>query len=266
MGTQSPRSVTRAKRMAEPADRDASTVSGWTGAIARPSGESAVVVEFGDRIDPALQSRVAALTAALDAAPPPGAREIVPTYRSVLIAFDPRETTPQGVLRALPVEADRETGQSAARAWHVPVCLDDAVAEDLDALADVLDLTPANVRERLLAHPVRVGMYGFVPGAAYLTGLDPRLATPRRTTPRAPVPAGSLIVAAGQAVLLPVSMPTGWYLVGRTAARMFDPSAAERGAPPVPFAVGDELRFEAVSETALQSLERDPRGGVRPIA
>ena len=239
-------------------------IPGWPGAVARPFGEGAIVIEFGDRIDPAVQERVLALTAALDRASPPGTREIVPTYRSVLVSFDPRDALPETVIDALPTEGEREAGRGTARTWRVPVCLDDAVAEDLADLAGELGLAVDEVREQLLAQPVCVGMYGFVPGAAYLTGLDPRLATPRRTTPRPPVPAGSLIVAAGQAVLLPVSMPTGWYLVGRTAARMFDPEAAERGHAPVPFAVGDTLRFEPVSEVTLRALQRDPSGGVRP--
>ena len=236
------------------------SVPGWLGAVARPSGEGAVAIEFGDRVNDGAAARVAALTAMLDVAPLPGQREVVPTFRSVLIAFDPRETDAGSVLNALPPERDRETGARSSQVWSVPVCVDDAAAEDLRDLAAALDRAPGDVRRSLLARPLRVGMYGFVPGAAYLTGLDPALHTPRRQSPRAPVPAGSLIVAVGQAVLLPVSMPTGWYLVGRTAARMFD--AAAEG-PPVPFAVGDTLHLEAVDRDALERLRDDPTGGVR---
>ena len=231
------------------------------GATARPSGEAAVVIEFGDRIDPAAQDAVRRLTVALDAAPPPGTIEVVPTYRSVLIAFDPAATTADAIIAALPSVGD--SGASGeAREWIVPVCLADAMAEDLFELADALDIEPDAVRARLLANPLRVGMYGFVPGAAYLTGLDPALHVPRRATPRPPIPAGSLIVAVGQAVICPVAMPTGWYVVGRTAARMFDADAGG-GRAPVPFAVGDVLHLKGVSTEAFAALADDPAGGVR---
>ena len=239
---------------------DAPPVPGWPGAVARPSGEGAVVIEFSDRVDDGAAARVAMLTALLDADPLSGQREVVPTFRSVLIAFDPHETDNAGVLAALPPEPGRNANGCSNRAWRVPVCVDDGLAEDLCDLAAAVGLAPAEVRKRLLANPLRVGMYGFVPGAAYLTGLDPALHTPRRQSPRPPVPAGSLIVAVGQAVLLPVSMPTGWYLVGRTAARMFD---AEAQGPPVPFAVGDTLYLEAVGIDALEQLRNDPTGGLR---
>ena len=237
---------------------------GWPGAVARGQGEGAVAIEFGDRVDPEAQRRVAALTAVVDRAAPGGLIEVVPTFRSALLVFDPMKTDQGTLLDALPPEGSEASGADATRGWRVPVSMDDAVAEDLPELADALGMSPEAVRERLLAAEMRVGMYGFVPGAAYLTGLPDELYVPRRPSPRTPVPVGSVIVAVGQVVILPVSMPTGWYVVGRTSARMFDPGAADRGEPPVPFAVGDRLRWEAVDADRLDALREEPRGGVRP--
>ena len=228
------------------------------GAVLRPSGEEAFVVEFGFAIDPALQDRVLALTAALDASPPPGLREVVPTYRSALILYDPDATSPRALLDALPEESPAEARRG--RRWRVPVCVEGPMAEDLDEAAEAMGLAPCEVRERLLASDLRVVMYGFAPGLAYLAGLDPALAVPRRASPRPPMPAGSLIVAGGQAALASVPMPTGWYVVGRAGVRMFDPERE----PMVPFAVGDRLALHAVPEERLEALARGG-GGVEEV-
>ena len=224
------------------------------GATLRPFGESALVVEFGATVDPAIQSKVHALTARLDASDAPGLLETVPTFRSVLIEFDPAVTDGETILANLPVAADERT---AASTWRVPVRIDAEAAEDAPEAASALGVDVATLHERLLASPLTVGMYGFVPGNCYMTDVDPSLTLPRRTKPRPPVPAGSLIIAVGQAVILPVSMPTGWYVVGRTTARMFMPERT----PPVPFAVGDAVRLHAVERQEFEALaEREDRG------
>ena len=233
------------------------------GAVPRPAGEAAVVVEFGEHINPDLQRRATALADALALAAPPGLCGVLPTYRSVLIDFDPDRTDAATLLAALGPAGDASDRQ-AAREWDVPACLDGAAAEDADEAAAALGIAADDLREHLLARPLTVGMYGFAPGFPYLTGLDPALAVPRRPVPRPPVPPGSVIIAAGQAAIAPSAMPTGWYVVGRTAARMFEPARAERGEPPVPFAPGDRLHLVPVDAAALRALADDPDGGVRP--
>ena len=235
------------------------------GATLRPSGENAVVVEFGETIDVDLQARALALADALAEAAPPGLVEAVPTYRSTLVEFDPERTDLAALIAALPPNADPSPAFGSGAAWEVPVCLSGAAAEDLDEVAGVLDLTPGEVRERTLASPLRVGMYGFVPGFAYLHGLDPRLEVARRAAPRPPIPPGAFIIAVGQAGIVPVSMPTGWYVIGRSAARMFAPERADEGRSPVPFGIGDRLRLREIDEDELARLADDPEGGIRAI-
>ena len=234
------------------------------GAVRRPAGERAFVVEFGDVIDPAIQARALALADALDAAAPDGLIEAVPTYRSTLIEFDPARTDPAALLASLAKDA-ATGGLGEGALWEVPVCLSGAAAEDLEEVAGVLDLSPEEVRERTLASPLRVGMYGFVPGFAYLRGLDPRLDVPRRAAPRAPIPPGAFIIAVGQAGIVPVSMPTGWYVIGRSAARMFDPARVDEGRSPVPFGIGDRLRLREVDEAEIEALHDDAEGGIRRL-
>ena len=232
------------------------------GARLIPFGEGAAVVEFGDRVDPALQARVRTLTARLDAlsasGEAPGLLDVVPTFRSVLLEFDPERTSPEAILRSLPPGSD---DAAPPREWSVPVRIDAEAGEDQEAAAADLGIAVAELRERLMARVLTVGMYGFVPGNCYMTGVDPALTLPRRLKPRPPVPAGSLIIAVGQAVLLPVSMPTGWYVVGRSPARTFD---AGRN-PPVPFAVGDRVRLREIDGSEFDRLAETADRGVEAL-
>jgi len=230
------------------------------GATLRPCGEDAFVVEFGDAIDPAAGARVGALTKALDAAAPPGLVEVVPTFRSVLVVYDPETTSREAILSAIPpLPGD---AAAAASLWRIPVCLEGAAAEDIAEAAEGLGIPQEELRARFLASDLRVGMYGFAPGFAYLSGLDPALAIPRRPKPRAPMAPGSVIIAGGMAALNSASLPTGWYVVGRTAVRPFRPDRT----PMVPFAVGDRLAFRAVGEADLARLAADETGGAERIA
>lgn len=226
------------------------------GAVIRPAGEAAFVVEYGDTIDAEHGLRVAALAAAFDRANPVGLVEVVPTFRSLLVIFDPDATTREALL-AVPTAVAAAGPVSSAR-WSVPVALDGDAAEDIAEVATALGLTVDDIRARLAGSRCAVGMYGFAPGFAYLQGLDPMLAIGRRATPRRPMPAGSLIIAGGMAAFASVSMPTGWYVVGRTALTMFDPART----PMVPFAVGDRVELRRVSEAEIRALARRADGGV----
>lgn len=230
------------------------------GATLRPCGEDAFVVEYGDAIDPAAGARVGALAKALDAAAPAGLVEVVPTFRSVLVVYDPEATSREAILAALPPLAEDPAG--AAARWLIPVCLEGAAAEDLCEAAEVLGLSPDELRRRFLASDFQVGMYGFAPGFAYLSGLDPALAIPRRQQPRPPMAPGSVIIAGGMAALNSAALPTGWYVIGATAVRLFRPEQRAM----VPFAVGDRLAFRAVDEADLARLREDESGGVERLA
>ena len=223
-----------------------------------------MTVEFGDTIDPTLQAGARTLGAALMQAAPAGLIEALATYRSVLVEFDPDVTDAATILGALP-RGGSEAAMAEPRRFVVPVCLDDEVAEDIAEVAGLLDMPVEALRERLVASTLTVGMYGFAPGFAYLSGLDPALHVPRRRAPRSPVALGTLIMAAGQAAIVPSTMPTGWYAVGRAAARMFDPARVARGEPPVPFVPGDVVTFEHVDAATLRGLAADPAGGRRDV-
>jgi len=229
-------------------------------AVLRPCGEDAFVVEFGETIDAAVGARVGALAKAIDAAAPPGIVEVVPTFRSLLVVYDPDETSREAILAALPPAGNG--GKAASAGWRVPVCLEGAAAEDIAEAAEKLSLSEDAVRERFLESTFQVGMYGFAPGFAYLSGLDPTLAIPRRPQPRPPMPPGSVIIAGGMAALNSAALPTGWYVIGATALTLFRPDHE----PMVPFAVGDRLSFHRVSEEEIARLAARGDSGMERTA
>ncbi len=228
------------------------------GATLRGSGESAFVVEFGDTIDPEAGSRVGRLAAAFDALAPAGLVEIVPTFRSLLVEYDPDVTDEATLLAALPAAEGPDAAAAPAAAWRVPVAMDGALAEDLAEAAERLALPPERLTEIFLAGTYQLGMYGFAPGFSYLSGVDAALAIPRRASPRAPMAAGSVLIAGGMAALSPQPMPTGWYVIGRTPVPLFDPDRT----PMVPFAVGDTIRFRRVDEAEFARLAARADGGL----
>jgi KipI family sensor histidine kinase inhibitor len=227
-----------------------------------PCGDSAVSVEFGDTIDPGLNGRVLALDAALREAAPAGILETVPTYRSLLVQFDPL-TTDFDALSSFLGERARTLAplQSTGRRWRVPVVYGGAHGEDLEDLAAHHALTPGEVVDRHAGAIYRVYMIGFLPGFAYLGGLDPTLATPRRTQPRAWIPAGSIAIGGAQTAIGSLEGPSGWHLLGRTPARSYDPSRT----PALLFAAGDEIVFEPTDPSHWERLDRAAAEG-DPVA
>jgi KipI family sensor histidine kinase inhibitor len=223
------------------------------------AGECALVVEYGSTIDPALHDQVLALDAALAAAPLDGLIECVPTYRSLMVHYDPLRLKRADLVRHIAgLGLDQADGRSKRR-WTIPACYDETLGEDLAFIAERQGLAVADVVRLHATARFRLYMFGFAPGVAYLGGGPPELAIPRRTAPRDMLPAGSLIIAGGQAVIMTVAMPSGWYIVGRTPERLF---VADRE-PKVLGSPGDEVTFEPVDLATFHALaERSLAGEV----
>ncbi len=221
-----------------------------------PAGESALVVEFGATADPAFHAQVLALDAAMRAAAIDGVRETVPTYRSLMIHFDPRRLGTADLVAALERLPRGEAGHApAGRHWRLPACYAPPHGEDLEELAGLLDLPPERVVALHASARYTVVMYGFAPGFVFLSGLPHELAISRRQTPRPPAQPGALTIANGQALIASIAMPTGWYVLGRTPARTFDPGRD----PAFPIAVGDSVSFEQVDAATFDTLHAENR-------
>jgi inhibitor of KinA len=209
------------------------------------AGDSALVVEFDARIDPAINARAISLADAIQSAALDGVRDIVPTYRSVAVYFDPLRTDYDALVHRLEHEAlAPHTAPTPARAAvRIPVCYGGACGPDLPNVAAFAGLSEPEVVRAHTATTYRVFMLGFVPGFAYMGIVDARIAMPRHATPRVRVPVGSVGIASVQTGIYPAETPGGWQLIGRTPVKPFDPQRTQ------PFLVqaGDGVQFYAIS-------------------
>lgn len=225
-----------------------------------PQGDAAWTVEFGAGIDPVLHARVLALAervrARRDVEPVlASVRDVVPTFRSLTVLFDPLHTDADALgRRLLDLSAAGGSSVHAGRRWRLPVCFAAECAPDLAALSAACGLAEAAVVQRLTSTPFRVGMIGFMPGFPYMTGLPPALALPRLATPRKAVPARSLAVAGAMCCVYPWESPGGWRLLGRTPLPLFD---LQRADEPAWLAAGDEVHWQAVDRATHDRLVAD---------
>jgi KipI family sensor histidine kinase inhibitor len=206
-----------------------------------PSGDSAIVVELEARVAPEVNARAIRLADAVQAAAIAGVRDVVPTYRSVAVFFDPLRTDYRGLVEWLEGRADQlaEAPIEERPAITVPVCYEGELGPDLAAVAAFANMSPQDVIAIHAGATYRVFMLGFMPGFAYMGVLDPRIAMPRRSTPRVRVPCGAVGIAGSQTGIYPAETPGGWQLVGRTPLKPFD---VTRPAPFL-FQPGDAVRF-----------------------
>jgi KipI family sensor histidine kinase inhibitor len=227
-----------------------------------PAGEAGLVVELGDAIDPAINARVHRLDAAIGAARLPGVIETIPTYRSILVSFDPEAASPEALgsaIRALAGSAE-DASAAAGHRWFMPTAFGGEYGEDLEEVARRVELSPAEVVKRHEAADYRVYMLGFSPGFAYLGTLPEALRLPRRETPRLKTPAGTVMQGGAQAAISPTAMPSGWHLLGRTPVRLFDLARD----PPFLLAPGDHVRLVAIPAADFPRLAADAeRGALR---
>ncbi|WP_439816602.1 5-oxoprolinase subunit PxpB [Zavarzinia sp. CC-PAN008] len=227
-----------------------------------PCGDAALSVEFGAAVDPDLNARVLALDGALAVEPVAGIVETVPTYRALFVQYDPTAIGFEDLAARLRALADTAADHPAlGRLWRVPVVYGGAFGEDLAAVAAHAGLTPDEVIARHTARDYRVYMIGFTPGFAYLGGLDPALAMPRRAEPRGRTPTGAISIGGVQTGIHCIEAPSGWNLLGRTPVRTF-----QQGRDPM-FLLepGDRIRFEAVPADAWDDLDAAAARG-EPVA
>jgi KipI family sensor histidine kinase inhibitor len=188
-----------------------------------------------------------------------GLVETVPTMRSLMVTYDPLATSRAAlqpeidalIAHGLPAEAK-------TRRVTIPCCYDGAeFAPDLAEVAQRTGKTAEQVIACHLASAFKVYVLGFMPGLAYIAGLDPTLALPRRSEPRVRVPRSSVAIAMDMTTIYPFESPGGWHLIGRTPLWMFD----KRREQPVFLAPGDRLSFERIDRNAFDRLARDVEAG-----
>ncbi len=223
-----------------------------------PCGDTALVVEFGDIIDRALSETVLRLRARVHSAALAGVLETVPTFRSLMIHYDPTVTRAADLSReVLALAHTVDAVAQRRRGWTVPVCYESDYAPDLAAVAKHTGLSPDTVVSLHLSVRYHVYMIGFLPGFPYMGDLPPQLVLPRREDPRVRIPAGAVAVANSVTGIYPVESPGGWHLIGRTPVPMFD----VRSASPSLLAPGDAVAFTPISAGAYQEILAASKAG-----
>jgi inhibitor of KinA len=229
-----------------------------------PAGDLAVSVELGEEISVEVNTRVRALEYLIDQKAVPGVVETVPTYRALLVYYDPVIVGYEALCAQLQSLSEQATttAMPPPREVELPCCYEDELGPDLEAAARRLEL-PVDELVRLHAGAEYVVYFiGFTPGLPYMTGAPERLTIPRHDTPRVKVPAGSVAIGGIQCCVYSVESPGGFWLLGRTPVRLYDPQAAE----PILLKPGDRVRFRRVDRREFDDIAaRVTAGRFRPV-
>ena len=224
-----------------------------------PAGDKALVVELGDSITPEINRKVRGLLAAIENQGIPGLVDLVPSYRSLLVYYDPLcLSLPEleELLSALEQNLD-QADLKAPRVVEIPTLYGGEYGPDIGQVAKHNGLALEEVIRIHSGAEYLVYMMGFTPGFPYMGGMSERIATPRLQTPRTAIPAGSVGIAEQQTGVYPIESPGGWQLIGRTPVQLFDPQRE----PPVVVTVGDYIRFAPITEEAYHDIQRQVRTG-----
>lgn len=223
------------------------------------AGESCIVVEFADLIDRGANDAVMNLKRRLEEQRNVRIVECLPTYRSLAVYFDPllskREKVISALTRALASEASAVS--SAHRVISIPVCYGGEYGPDIDTVSAHAGITAEEVISRHCGRVYHCYMIGFVPGFAYLGGMDESIATPRLQNPRTVIKGGSVGIAGKQTGIYPIDSPGGWQLIGRTPLRLFTPEAT----PPTLIEAGYGVRFCRISEDEYEAVRKQVESG-----
>jgi len=215
-----------------------------------------LILQLGETIDAGVNARIIALASrletAVDAGKLVGVLDIVPTYRSLLLRYDPEQVRGAALERMLRDMGDDPAGTGApARYWQVPCLYGGEIGQDMDELAGMKGLTTDELIAIHSGTDYRVYMIGFAPGFAYLGGQPEILHTPRLPKPRQNIARGAIGIGGQQGNINSVAGPSGWRFLGWTPVRSFDPARAE----PFLFRAGDHIRFRRIGTEEAHELE-----------
>lgn len=223
-----------------------------------PSGDSAVTVEFARTIDADANARVLALDRLIATAAITGLSETVPTYRSLLVHYDPVVIGYDALgKRLLQLAGEAQPVAATTTRWRIPVAYGGEHGIDLEDAAKTLNTTPDDLVARHAGGDYRVAMIGFTPGWSYLSGLAADLQMPRRQNPRLTTPAGTISIGGIQTGIQCLAGPSGWHLLGRTPVRTF-----QLGRDPV-FVLepGDAISFHPIDDATFTEMDRAAAAG-----
>ena len=213
-------------------------------------GDRGLLLEFGDGISLEVNEKVRRMTLALHAEAIEGIVEMVPTYRSLLIIYNPLIITIEDLKKRLEwiEEGLGQTSFPEPKLTRIPVVYGGTYGPDLDYVAKFCQITPKEVVRSHCSKPYHIYMIGFMPGYPYMGELPEGLITPRLKTPRLSVPTGSVAITQRQTGSYPMESPGGWQIIGRTPVKLFDPEKE----PPALLQMGDMVQFYPIGEKEFE--------------
>ena len=222
--------------------------------IFRLMGDRGLLLEFGDEISSETNEKVRRMALAIQAEAIKGIIETVPTYRSLLIIYDPLILSIDDLRKRLEKLEDglRQTPFPEPKLTRIPVVYGDPYGPDLDFVAQYHRISHNEVIQLHCSKPYFIYMIGFMPGYPYMGELPDALITPRLKTPRLSVPAGSVAIAQKQTGIYPMESPGGWQIIGRTPIKIFDPKME----PPALLQMGDLVQFYPISEKEFEEWHK----------
>jgi inhibitor of KinA len=209
-------------------------------------GDRGLLLEFGDEISREISEKVRRMALAIQAHGMEGIIETVPTYRSLLIVYNPLLLALDDLRKCcIRVEEGlQQTPLPEPKLTRIPVVYGDLYGPDLEEVARYHQISPEEVVRLHCSIPYFIYMIGFMPGFPYMGELPQGLATPRLKTPRLSVPKGSVGIAQRQTGIYSIRSPGGWHILGRTPVELFDPEKD----PPALLQMGDLVQFYPISE------------------
>ena len=224
------------------------------------AGDSAIIVELGNEISPLINSKIKKITAFLDGLSMEGIRDLLPTYRSIIVYFDPLKISAEEIEKQIIENCDINYDvleEEKRDIVEIPVMYGGEYGPDIENIANVNNLSVEEVINIHSSGEYLVYMLGFTAGFPYLGGMDKRIATPRLKEPRLKIPGGSVGIAGEQTGIYPLESPGGWQLLGRTPLELFNPNKDN----PCLLNVGEYIKFVPIDEVSYLQMERDIKSG-----
>ena len=211
----------------------------------RIAGDRGLLVEYGDVIDPDVNNKVRSMAIIMEKESSKSVIETIPTYRSLLIIYDPAITNPAKLKKEILALEERlsQIKIPPPDTVEIPVCYGEEFGPDIQFVADHNSITKDDVVRIHSGADYQIYMIGFTPGFPFLGGLPKELHTPRLETPRSFVPERSVGIANNQTGIYPLASPGGWQLIGKTPLRLFAPEHSN----PFIYKVGDRIKFKPIS-------------------
>lgn len=227
------------------------------------AGDSTLIVEFGDKIEEAVNSKIRSLNLAIVNGNIPGIKEMVPTYRSLMIIYEPDVIELDHLKNRIDeIQAKlSELKLPEARVIEIPTLYGGEYGPDINFVAEHNKISVEEVISIHTSVEYLIYMIGFTPGFPYLGGMSDKIATPRLNTPRTKIPAGSVGIAGAQTGIYPIESPGGWQLIGRTPVKLYDPYRDE----PVLLNAGDYIKFKAIDEKEYKNILKAEENGTYRI-